>query len=245
MAVNPVEALINKIYKEAQGSKYWDSRLGGAVESARLSLSDINRMYNSGVNEANIGYDETSRDLLKNRDDTYRHNTNQFGSQGIIKSGIFAGEQGKVGEQYQKGLTQAAQRRTSAKANLADQRLAGYNEIQRVLRGEQSGAVERAALKRQQEAQRRLEAHYRKEQQRMAAEALRIQKQQIAQQKALMSRSGGGGGGGGGGGAMYDLASLFPGMFAPPRYSPPLKSYGVKAAKKVGKPSQTRKVRVM
>jgi len=221
MAVNPVEALINRIAREQGKSGYFDPRLGAAIESARLGLADINRSYGRGTEEARIGYDEASRDLLKQRDETYEQNRGQFAGQGLIHSGIFATEQGKVGEAYQRGLTQAGQRRTSLLQDLANNRLSGYNELQRMLRGEQAGSAERAAQRRRDEAQRRIEAAYRAEQQRMAQAALAVQKQQLMQQRALAGRTGGGGGGGGGGG-YYSLQDLFPGMFRAP--IPPQKS---------------------
>lgn len=231
MAVNPVEALINKIYAEGSKQKYFDPSLAAAVNNARLGLADINRSYGRGVEEAGIGYDETARQLLKSRDENLKNNTGQFAGQGILKSGIFATEQGKVGENYQQGVTQAAQRKTSALQELANSRLAGYNELQRMLRTEQGSALNRAAAKRQEEANRKLEAYYRGVQQQMAQQALAVQKQQLAQQKALAGRSGGGGGGGGGGG-MFTLESLFPGMFAPPpKPSAPLKTYSPKPGK--------------
>lgn len=227
MAVNPVEALINKIYAEQGKNNYFDANLGAAIENARLGLADINRSYGRGTEETRIAYDEAARNLLRQRDDQYEHNRGQFAGQGILRSGIFAGEQGKVGEAYQRDLTGAAQRRTSGLENLANQRLSGYNELQRMLRGEQAGAVSRADAKRREEAQRRLEAHYRQQQTAMQQEAMRVQKQQMEQQRALIGRGGGGGGGGGGG--YYTLEDLFPGMFgAPAPSSKPLKEYSPK-----------------
>lgn len=229
MAVNPVEALINKIYAEQGKNQYFDAGLGAAIENARLGLADINRSYGRGNEEARIAYDEAARNLLRMRDESYQTNRDQFAGQGILRSGIFATEQGKVGESYQRDLTGAAQRRTSALEDLSNQRLTGYNEIQRMLRGEQASAVTRADQKRREEAQRRLEAHYRAEQTRMQQEAMRIQRQHMERQRAMIGRGGGGGGGGGG---YYTMEDLFPGMFAPPpKPSPPLKQYSPKQGK--------------
>lgn len=226
MAVNPVEALINKIYAEQGKNNYFDAGLGAAIENARLGLADINRSYGRGTEEARISYDEAARNLLRQRDESYENNRGQFAGQGILRSGIFATEQGRVGEAYQRDLTGAAQRRTSMLENLANQRLSGYNELQRMLRGEQAGAVSRAEAKRQAEAQRRMEAYYREQQAAMQRQAMEVQRQQLLQQKALAGRGGGGGGGGGG---YYTLEDLFPGMFgAPAPPSKPLKEYSPK-----------------
>lgn len=230
---DPVTNLINKIYAEQGKSKYFDAALGAAIENARYRLADLNRSYGSGVNEARIGYDEAARNLLKQRDEAYDQNSGQFAGQGILRSGIFATEQGKVGEAYQRSLTDAAQRRTQALQNLANSRLSGYNSIQGGLRTAQGAAITRAEQKRQQQAQQRIQAEYQAQQNRLAMQALQMQQQQMRQQIAMANRSGGGGGGGGGGG-YYSMEDLFPGMFgAPPARppSPPLKQYSPKQGK--------------
>lgn len=186
---NTIEDLINQIYAEQGGTSYFDAMLGAAIEQARLNVADIDRSYGRGIEESNILYDESARNLLKQRDDTYEQNRGQFAGQGILRSGIFANEQGRVGEAYQRDLTSAAQRRTSSQADLTNQRLSGYNQIQGGLRGAQAEAANRYQQQIQADAQRRLEAQF--------------QAQQAQQAAAAARRSGGGGGG------YYSLENLF------------------------------------
>lgn len=206
MAVNPIEELINRIYAEQGSNNYWDAGLGAAVENARLSLADVNRGYGRGVEEAGISYNELARDLLRRRDESLEQNTGQFAGQGILRSGIFAKEQGRVGESYQRGLGDAATRRTSMLADLENNRLSGFNDIQRMLRGEQSNAVARAQQRRAEEAERQMQAQFQAQQLALQQQALENQRSQAEQQLALARSSGGGGGGGGG---YYTLEDLF------------------------------------
>lgn len=210
---NPIEDLINRIMAEQGGNDYFDSQLAAAIDQSRLNVADINRTYGRGTEEAQIAYDEMARNLLRSRDEGYEANSGNFAGRGLLRSGIFATEQGKIGEAYQRDLTSAAQRRTSTLENLANQQLSGYNQIQGYLRGEQGGAIGRADERRASEAQRALESRYQQQQ-------LEMQQQAMAQQAALMRQqlsaaSRGGGGGGGGGGGYYTLEDLFPGMFTP------------------------------
>lgn len=212
----PVQDWINRIYREQGGkNNYFDAALGSAIEAARTGVADIDRAYTRGAEAVDTQYDEMQRDLLRSRDDTYKQNTGQFAGQGILKSGIFATEQGKVAEAYQRGLTDAAKRRTEGRQSLIDQRLSGYNALVGNLRNARSGAISRAVTRRQEAAQRKIEAEFRKRQAFMAQVAQNNARAILQQQLALARRPVGGGGGGGGGGGYYDLASLFPGMFGP------------------------------
>lgn len=212
MAVDPVTALINRIYAGQGRVKNFDPQLAASINTARTNLADINRSYNRGVLEAQVNYDETARNLLKQRDQAYDTNSNQFAGQGILRSGIFATEQGKVGEAYQNDLTGAANAKRAARENLISQRLSGYNQTTAALRNAQAAATARAAERRMKQAQDRIQAEFQKRQQFMALVAQNQQRQLLQQQLALSRQSIGGGGGGGGGGGYYDLASLFPGL---------------------------------
>lgn len=206
-----VTDLINSIYKAQGSNKYFDASLANTIAAGRRSLGDLNKRYTRGTEEARVGYDETARDLLQARDRQYEQNTGQFAGQGILRSGIFATEQGRVGEGYQRDLTSAAQRRQQALQALAEDRTSGVDTIVEGIRGANASAMARAAQRRQEAAQAKIEAEYR---QRQAFLSIAAQQQQAAllrQQLALARRPppvGGGGGGGGGGMIPMDLMKL-------------------------------------
>lgn len=224
---SPVEDLINRIYSEQGGNNYFDALLGSAIEQARLNLADVERTYGRGTEEAKILYDESSRNLLRERDEGYKDNSDTFAGKGLIRSGIFATEQGKIGDAYQRGLTSAAQRRTSMLENLSNSRLGGYNQIQGYLRGEQGGAVQRSQDRRAEEARLELERQFREQEMTMQQQAMDQQRSIAMQQLQLAQRSGGGMSGGGGGGGYYTLEDLFPGLNQPPqpKYPSPGNNY--------------------
>lgn len=229
---NPIEDLINRIMGEQGQNDYFDAILAGAIDQARLNVADIDRSYGRGTEEAKIMYDEASRNLLRERDEGYDLNSGNFAGRGLLRSGIFATEQGKIGDAYQRGLTSAAQRRTSTLADLANQQLSGYNSVQGFLRGHQGEAISRADARRAAEAERALQAQYREQEMAMQQRAMEQQMAIARQQLALAGRGGGGGGGGGG---YYSMEDLFPGMFAPPPGKSPmqwLSNFGVRPAPK-------------
>jgi hypothetical protein len=205
-----VNAYINSIYASAGKNKYYNPQLGNALTSARRGLANLNQRYRTGENEARVGYDETSRDLLQARDRQYEQNTGQFAGQGILRSGIFATEQGRVAEGYQRDLTAAAQRRQQALQALAEDRNAGIDSLMEGLRSANAGAAAAERERRQQAAAQKLEEEFRRRQAFMAVVAQNQQKAILQQQLALARRPipVGGGGGGGGGQIPFDLAQL-------------------------------------
>lgn len=203
-----VNALINSIYAAQGKNKYFDSSLGNTIASSRRAMGDLNKRYTRGTEEARVGYDETARDLLQARDRQYEQNTGQMAGQGILRSGIYATEQGRIGEGYQRDLTSAAQRRQQQLQALAEDRNSGFDTIIEGLRGANTAAVQRAAAKRQQEAQAKIAAEFARRQAFLSIAAQNQQAALLRQQLALARRPvpvGGGGGGGGGGMIPFDL----------------------------------------
>lgn len=164
---------------QAQNGRWghYDPTLASLIGQAQSGLASTNAQYSRGVNSTKIQYGRDKQRLAKVKDETLDSNANQMADQGILRSGIFATEQGKIGTAYQEDLTDLTANRTRTLSSLSDAKLA---EQQR-LRGMVSSGVAESS-RRQEERQRAAaqEAAAAAHQQKM----LELQRQQIEAQKA-------------------------------------------------------------
>ncbi len=207
--ISPLAQLINRM-RGANGSNgRYDGQLGAAIQQAMYGKADMDRLYESTAQEAKIGFDEQRQQLQKAKVQGYGQNEEQFSANGLLHSGIFGMEQGKVAEQFQEGLTAAAARRQAAVQNAANQRLSGYNTLQGGLHSAEADASERAQERARQAAAQRLATQQAQQMQRIQAQGIADAKANAAAQLAFFQSSmGGGGSSGGGGGAGPSAADL-------------------------------------
>lgn len=175
--ISPLAQLLAQLQGQMGSVSNFDPLYAAAIKRALLSKSDLDRGYSTAAEEAKIGFDEARQMLQQQKVLGYENNEGNFSGNGLLRSGIFASEQGKVGENFQKGLTSAAQRRTSTINSAADARLSGYNQIQAGLEDAQAGSAVRAS-----EAARQAELQKIATDQQNAL--LNIQRQGISQQQA-------------------------------------------------------------
>lgn len=196
---NPLQTLAAKIAGNNGRSSSYDPILAAATRRSQAAISDIQRQFHTGSEEAKIGYDEERQGLQEQKIANYEQNTGNFAGRGLLRSGIFAMEQGKVGKNFQSGLTAAAERRQRTIQGLTNARLSGLNNIQSALEEAQGAAAERANQAAAREAQQAMATQ-------QAQQLLAIQQQSmndqraIAQQQLAMYRSQMGSGGSSGGG---------------------------------------------
>jgi hypothetical protein len=176
--ISPLAQLINQMQGKLGSVSGYDPQLAASIQQALYQKSDLDRGHSSATNEAKIGYDELAQALQEQKVRGYETNEGNFSGNGLLRSGIFATEQGKVGEEYQKGIVGAAQRRQQMIQQATDARLSGYNQISSMLAGAQGSAAQRAA---DAAKQREMQAIQTQQQQAL----LGIQKQGLAQQQSL------------------------------------------------------------
>lgn len=193
MASQSLEALLNQIRQLQQGAPY-DAQLGSALQNAQYRMSDLDRQYDKSYQSLQSSHQNTERELGKQKEQGLATNADRYADSGMLHSGIFAGAQGKIGEQYQSALQNAIQRKLAGENELTEYRRSGESEIQNMLQGVQSDYA-----RRQQEAaqnQALLQAQRQAQEQQNALAA-----QQAAQNQAILramqgeaNASGGGGG---------------------------------------------------
>lgn len=154
--ISPLDALIAKMQGGNGATGHYDPGLAAAIQAAVLGKADIERAFGQTTEEAKIGFDEMRQQLQKQKVEGYENNEGNFSGNGLLRSGIFATEQGKVGTQFQEGLTAAAARRQAMIQNATNQRLSGLNQLQAGLAGAQASATERAQANAQAAAAQRL-----------------------------------------------------------------------------------------
>lgn len=176
--ISPLAQLIWQIQSHNGSVSAFDPQLAAAVKQALLGKSDLDRAFQTATGEAKIGFDEARQQLQKQKIESYANNDQYFSGNGLLRSGIYANQQGKVGTAYQDGLTQAAQRRQQMIGQATDARLSGYNQLQGMLEGAQGDSARRAQQDAQEAAQRAIQAQ---QAQQMAA----IQQQALASQQSI------------------------------------------------------------
>jgi hypothetical protein len=169
---------ILKLQGRLGGVGGYDSSLAAAIQRALYNKSDLDRSYQSTVDEAGISYDEAARSLLDQREDAYADNDGAFSSNGLLRSGIYAKAQGDVGEAYQQSITAAAKQRMAALRNAEDSRLSAYNSIIGDLGFAESDATNRAAEAAKQRELQQIQTQ-------QANALLDIQRQSAANQQSL------------------------------------------------------------
>ncbi len=169
---------ILKLQGQLGGVGGYDSSLAAAIQRALYNKSDLDRSYQSTVDEAGISYDEAARSLLDQREDAYADNDGAFSSNGLLRSGIYAKAQGDVGEAYQQSITAAAKQRMAALRSAEDGRLSAYNSLIGDLGFAESDATNRAAEAAKQREMQRIQTQ-------QANALLAIQRQGVANQKSI------------------------------------------------------------
>lgn len=201
-----LDTLLEQIRQLQQGNPY-DSGLATALQQAQYQMSDLDRSYTRGVQDVESGHEQTTRQLGKDRDRGWEVNEGKFADSGLLHSGIFAGQQGKVGEAYETGLGSAVQRRLEGLNSMAENKRQGESGIQSMLVGAQSDytARQEAAARARAEAQAAKEAQDRQNAlaQQAAAQQQALMQQMIAAQNS--AQYGGGGAYGGGGQAAPEM----------------------------------------
>jgi hypothetical protein len=164
---------------QAQNGRWgtYDPTLASIIGQAQSGLASTNAQYARGVNSTKINYGRQKQRLAKVKDETLGANTNQFADQGILRSGIFATEQGQVGTAYQEDLTDLTADRTSKLTSLSDAKLAEQQRLRGMVSTGVADATRRQEDQRRQAAQEAAEAAH---QQKM----LELQRQQMEAQKA-------------------------------------------------------------
>lgn len=183
-----LEALLGQIRKLQQGAPY-DPSLATALQNAQYQMSDLDRSYDKGRQSVQSMYDEGVRNLGQQRDTNVKNTMGLFADRGTLHSGIHANAQGEVEQDYQTGLTDAAQRRLAGFTSLDEGRRSAESGIQQMLVGAQEDysrrQAEAAQARANQQAQREAAAA-------QAAQQAAMQRQMIA---AINAQNTGGGGG--------------------------------------------------
>lgn len=179
--ISPLAQYIAQLQGGLGKNMGYDAQLAAAIQGAQLGKSDLDRAFGAATGEAKTAYEEMARQLQEQKVEGYEANEGQFSGNGLLRSGIFAGAQGEVGERYQEGITNAVKRRVGTVQGATDARLSGYNQIQAGLAGAQGAASARGAEAARQREMQRI-------QQQQQQSLLDIQRQGIAQQTSVANQ---------------------------------------------------------
>ena len=191
-----LDALLGQLKKLQQGAPY-DASLATAIQNAQRQAADIDRSYTMGRSDIEKGHGDITRDLGVQRGTNVKNTMGKFADTGLLHSGIHATAQGDVESDYQRGMTEAAERRLSGFRGLDEARRASESGIQDMLVGAQQDYTRRQAESQQAQAAEKAQAAWQQQQNALAQQAAA---QQAAMLRAIAAATGGGGGGYGGGG---------------------------------------------
>src|SRR5690242_15061658 len=111
--------VIEDFVSHLQGQATYDPVFEAAKRAALLRGSDLSSQYDVGMGNIGADYDMQKYLLDRGLDQSLLQGTDKFGGQGTIHSSAYAMNQGETNQRFQDMLAQAAQRRTSQEANLA------------------------------------------------------------------------------------------------------------------------------
>lgn len=173
---------IEDFIAQLQGGSTYDPLMEAAKRQALMKSSDLQAQYDLGKSNLGTEFDITQYNINKALDQATRGNEDRFADTGTIHSSIYAKEQGDTANRFQDMLTQAAQRRAMAEAQMGMGLRSGQTDLMSMLTGEEANSAARQAAAEYQRQQDAAAAQFQQQQLQYMREANQYQQQQYQQQ---------------------------------------------------------------